>query len=224
MYLTFDVSLNFRDRIYGGLPKDKQVLENYVKAKFKSEDTSPADTDLDLEESLDQYTNGFRCDDTGIYLGSYQIKAMLSEAASLLEITTKKRGSKQTIKEGLIIKGRDLNGGFTGEKVYLLPYKSEPDGIETVAGHVSTAQGSRDILRNMEYVVQPNIKFQLWFLLNRFGEDERAKKITVLDVKKMLAHGRELGLGSFRNHASGKFDIASFEQLETPKDEDIIDF
>ncbi|MDE0317396.1 MAG: hypothetical protein OXI67_04935 [Candidatus Poribacteria bacterium] len=221
MYLKFEIELKFRDKIYGGLPKDKDVLKNYVKNKFSSEDTSPTADDLDLTEEIEKRTVGFKRDDRGIYIGSYQIKAMLAQAASLLELTITKRGSKQTMREGLIIKGQDEDDTFTGEKIYLLPRIMEPTGIESHAGNVSTPQGSRSILKTLEYVLEPTVKFQLWLLKNRIGEDNRSKKLVIKDIKKCFLYGMELGLGSHRKYEAGKFDVVRFEELPYEESEEI---
>ena len=213
MYKMLEVEIKVRDKIFGGLPKSQSTVESYVKAKFDSDDTSPTDTDLDLNEEIEKYTVGFRCDDFGIYIGSYQVKAMLKQTASLLDLTIKKRGSKQTLSEGTVIRGIDGENNLTGDKVYLLPIALEPTGIETLTGHVSTPQGKRDIMRNAEFVSEPTLKFQLWLLQNRIGDDNRSKKLTVSDVKLILAHGCEVGLGSMRSYAAGKFDVVKFEEL-----------
>ena len=224
MYKQFHCELKFRDKIYGGLPKNEADLESYVKSAFKSDDTSPTDTDLDLTEELEKRTTGFRKDNVGIYIGSYQIKAMLAESASLLGITVKKRGSKQTLKEGLIVQGLDAEDNITNEKVYFLPTTTEPHGTYTHAGQVSTAQGSRSILKRMEYIEKATIKFRLILLENRMSDDARGKGLLVSDLKLCLAHGRELGLGSHRKYESGRFNVIKFKQLENATPEDVIDF
>ena len=213
MYQVFNVEIKFRNRIYGGLPKDKNVYENYAKSKFKSEDVEKHATDLDLEEEMEKSTVIFRRDEIGLYVGSYQIKAMLGQAASLLEITTKKRGSKQTLREGMVLKGRDKDGVYTQDKVYFIPLKQEADGLETHAGNVSTAQGSRSRLKRLEYVEGASLRFSMMFLANRIGDDNRSKKILVDDIKSCLQHGQELGLGSHRKFEAGKFNVISFEEI-----------
>ena len=221
MYQVFNVELQFRYRIYGGLPKDKNVYENYAKSKFKSEDIEKHATDLDLEHATDldleeemkKSTVVFRRDEIGLYIGSYQIKAMIGQSASLLEITVKKRGSKQTLREGMVLKGRDQDGKYTEDKVYFLPLRKEADGLETHAGNVSTAQGNRSILKRMEYVENANISFSMMFLANRVGDDNRSKKMLVEDIKNCLQHGQEIGLGSHRKFEVGKFDVIIFEEI-----------
>ena len=97
MFERFVVELEIRDKIYGTLPGNKEVFNAWMTAKFEDPDnTENTATDLDLDEEMEKNTNQFRRDDNGLYLGSYQLKAMIAQAGSLLELTTKKRGSKQT--------------------------------------------------------------------------------------------------------------------------------
>ncbi len=221
MYIKYEIELKIRDKIYGGLPKDKNVLKNYVKTKFNSSDISTTADDLDLTEEIEKRTVGFKCDNKGIYIGSYQIKAMLAQAASLLEITITKRGSKQTMREGLVIKGRDEDNTITGEKIYLLPRSMKPTGVESHAGNVSTPQGNRSILKTLEYVLEPTIKLQMWVLKNRIGKDNRSKKLLIEDIKRCFLYGMELGLGSHRKYEAGKFDVIQFEELQYEESEEI---
>ena len=215
MYRSFDVEIEFLGRIYGGLPKNKDIFEQYAKSKFPDKEAADhVATDLDLDEELEKRTVGFKKDETGIYIGAYQIEAMLSQSASLLEITVKKRGSKQTIREGMVVKGMNEKNEYTGAKVYLMPYKTEPDGLETHAGNVTTAQGNRSILKKLEYVENATARFNMIFLKNRIGDDGRSSKILVDDVKKSLRHGQELGLGSHRRYGGGRFKVLNFKEVE----------
>jgi len=179
MYKKFTVELKFRNKVFGGLPKNPKNLESYLVAKFTDDDPikEEAQTDLDLDEALEQTQVGFKTDETGLYLGGYQIKAMLAQTASLLELTTKKRGSKQTLKEGLVVRGLLDADTQTGDKVYLLPLRSEATGIDIMAGTVSSPQGKRSIVSRSEYVEEASIRFQLWFLENRMVESPGGKKL-----------------------------------------------
>jgi len=113
LYRKFNVTLQFRNKLYGGLPKSKELVENYIKAKFgpevvQDEETVPYITrDLELTEETEKVTTGFKKDEIGIYLGSYIIKAALKEYASVLKLTTKKvsAGVKQTTQHGMFVKG-----------------------------------------------------------------------------------------------------------------------
>ena len=229
MYNVFELELQFRDRIFGGLPTSEDQLMSYIKQLTKPEEPTAEDVenlgkDLDLDNEEDKAVLGFRRDEKGLYLGSYQLKAMLAQSASLLEITTKKRGSKQTLREAMSAVGLDDEGTATGDKIYFLPMRKEADGEQVHTGNVSGPQGNRSIVKVMEYVEKPRVKFQLRLLMNRMDEASSSKKFSTIDLKKSLAVGRESGLGSHRRFEAGKFDVLNFKQLDPLNVEDVIDF
>ena len=212
MFTVFETEIKVRNRIYGTLPKDPALFEGYLKAKFQPEDEETVAKDLDLDEELEQSAAGFRQDDVGIYVGDYQIKAMLAQAASLLGLTTSKRGSKQTLREGLVVKGLDLEGKNTREKVYLLPFKDNVDGVDERTGNVSGPSGSRSIINRSEYVESPSLKFTMSFLENRIGKT--GKLLTRDDISDILSFSQELGLGGQRKYGGGRFDIVDFTTVQ----------
>ena len=202
------IEIKFRDKIFGSLPGNREIFEAWMRSKFEDpENTENTETDLDLDHEMEQSTTQFRKDEYGIYMHAYQLKAMLGQCGSLLEFTTKKRGTKNTLKEGTFIKGMDENGSFTGEKVYLLPRRTEHEGVESFTGNVSTAQGSRSIINNVQFCEQPTLRFQLWLLQNRIQEDNRGKKLSIDDFSQILELAQEVGLGGARKFEKGKFDV-----------------
>ena len=103
-----------------------------LRAKFpEAEDDTEefVGKDLELDEEKERSMTGFKKDERGIFIGGYQIKAMLAESASLQEITVKKRGSKNTLREGLVVLGLDDKDEYTGNNIYVLPYRQEADGF-----------------------------------------------------------------------------------------------
>ena len=240
LYRKFNVTLQFRNKLYGGLPKSKELVENYIKAKFgpevvQDEETVPYITrDLELTEETEKVTTGFKKDEIGIYLGSYIIKAALKEYASVLKLTTKKvsAGVKQTTQHGMFVKGLlpvvdsvipeptglpvpDIgNRGLelTGENIYAQPLRKEPDGMDDFAGRVNTPQGARSILKSSEFLFQPTFQFQLWLLEVRMGNTE--KSFTQDDVRMMFELGQEAGIGSNRTFESGKYDVEGMEEVD----------
>ena len=195
MYNKYAVEIKFRNRVYGGLPKSKELVKQYVQAKFGSEDTSKVAEDLDLEEELEKSVTGFKCDDRGIYMGSYCLKAAMKQYTSLMKLTVQKRGSKQTVKETLFIKGK-VDDEITHEKVYFQPMTVKPHGLEDFAGHVSGMQ------------------FEIWGLAVRM---EKRTELTAQDIEDCLTFGQECGLGSCRSFESGKYNLVKFEELMEEK-------
>ena len=208
MYDKFKVTLQFRDRVYGGLPLSKKLVEQYVEAKLApgdkafaeklAEETMPKDEaakELEMIEHTERITTGFKSDEGGCYLGDYIIKAHLKQAASLLKITQQKRGSKDTVKEGLYIKP---------EKIYL---GDKPDGTEEFVGHVLTPTGKHSILKKSQYFDKPKITFEVWML------NVRSDKFNGDDLHMCFEFGQELGIGSNRSYEKGKFDLVDFQAL-----------
>ena len=209
------VEITLRDKIYGTLPGDREIFEGWMQSKFDDpENTENTEKDLDLDKELEKNTNQFRCDETGIYIGAYQLKAMIAQCGSLLGLTVNKRGSKQTLKEGTFIKGINTEGEFTSDKVYLLPVRKEADGKDNFTGTVSGPQGSRSIISNSQYCVQPTIRFQMWVLSNRLQETNQGKKLTFEDFENIFELGQEVGIGAHRNMEKGKFDLKTFQPWE----------
>lgn len=213
MYTKINVTLQFRDRMYGGIPKAKDLLDKYIQVRFGAEEGTETHEHISrdvksAEEKLEIASCGFRHDETGIYIGDYQIKAMLKQGGTLLKITTKKRGVKSTLGEGLFIKGTLSGDG----KIYFEPIRLKPDGSEDFAGNVKVPQGKRSILKRCDYIEKGILNFQIWMLEVRFGG---VGNLTFDDLKSILELGQELGLGSCRSFEKGKFDMIKFEQVTT---------
>ena len=186
IYNRFYVELDIRDKIYGTLRGDREIFEEFEKR-----------------------TNQFHCDDIGIYIGEYQIKAMIAQCASLLEVTPEYE-STQTLKEGSFIEGINADGKFTRDKVYLLPLRKSGDGKNNVIEHVTGLQGSRSIISNSQFCSQPKLRFQLNILVNLMRNDGRGEILNFEDLEFIFEHGQEVGLGTHRDRDAGKFDVVKF--------------
>lgn len=208
MYTEINCTIQFRDKIYGGLPKSQTLLDKYIQAAFGGEEGSEPHEHVArdvnaTDEAMEIVSCGFRQDDSGLYVGDYQIKAMIKQCGTLLKLTTKKRGVKSTLGEGLFIKGR-FDNELVDSKVHFKPLRTQPDGYEDFAGNVTTAQGPRSILKRCEYVEKGTLEFQIWLLEARFGGQSN---LTLDDLKMILELGQEVGLGSCRSFEKGKFDV-----------------
>lgn len=228
MFQTINVTLEFRERVYGGVPQSKDLLDKYIEAVFgakegdetynhvakdalpNGEQTDESNDKDEAQEKKDISSTGFRSDDKGLYLADFQIKALIKQGGSMLDLTISKRGTKSTLGEGLFVKGY-LDGELTNNKIYFQPIREKPDGYEDFAGNVRTRQGSRSILKRCDYVEKPIVQFQLWILENRVAKT--GNKLTVNDLKSILELGQELGIGSCRSLEKGKFNLTQFEIL-----------
>lgn len=210
IYRPYRIVIRFTERVYGGLLADAEAMEKYLAAKFSPEDPTreAVKADLDLDKEQENMTTVFKRDAHGLYLGNHQIKAMLAQSASTLGITSKKRGSKQTFKEGCIVNGIGSDDADTGRKLYFHPNREKADGIETITGNVQTPQGSRSILKASEYVEKAELKFCFAPLVNRVALS--GKGLTEKDILTILVNGQNTGLGSLRSLEEGKFEILEF--------------
>lgn len=202
MFQKIAVTLYFRDRLYGGLPRSTKVLNSYLEAKFGVLPDDFADrlasevASQDFAEKEELATTGFKRDEHGLYLSDYQIKAMLKQCATLLKITTAVRGSRQVFHEGLVIRPVKLYLG-----------RQEPDGVEEFCGHVMTMQGKRSVLRQGEYVERVSMEMEVWVL--------DTKVVSIDHLRQCFELGQEVGLGSYRSFEKGKFDVVTFEEQNT---------
>lgn len=193
MYKKFEVTITFRDKVYGGLPRNKEILQNFIEAKKPELNVEEEAKTLDIVEETEKVWCGFRTDEKGVYLCDYQVKALLRESAKTLKYTKTKKGFLQTLQHGVFIKPRNLH------------LKKEPDGYEDFCGHVMTMQGKRSILKRCDYVSQATVTFEVWIVDNGDISDDA--------FTSMLELAQEIGLGSTRSFQNGKFD-AYFKKIQ----------
>ena len=220
LYDRYQIVLHIRERLCGGIPKNPDLLESFVKAKTGYDDAktkeqvgelkdaiAPTDPDAAVNEVVDASWNGFASDEKGLYIHARNVKAMFKECASLLRITVDKRGSKQILQHGFEVKGADHPA-----RVYL--GRTNPDGQEEGPIHVQTAQGPRTAIKRVDYVEDVMLSFEVWTLKKQNNSDaEKKRHIGEDDLKKMLALGQENGLGADRSQGSGKFDVIEFSAV-----------
>jgi CRISPR/Cas system CSM-associated protein Csm4 (group 5 of RAMP superfamily) len=211
LYDIYAVSIQFRHRIYGGVPKNKELIADWIKAKTGYDDeiaeglTEAAKAQMIDEESEKSWNGFFRDEEKGVYVECRQLKAALKQCASVLGVTKKKIGSKQILAEGGEIKSLD-----GGDRLYL--GKLEADGFEERPIHVMTAQGPRTALKRVDFVEGACLNFQVWVLQTEaqekrhIGEDELVLILTMM---------QENGVGADRSQGGGKFDVVNFEKVQS---------
>ncbi len=199
LYTEYEVRVRFREKCYAGMPKSEEILKKWIEAKGEMplEKLDEKKQVLDLVEEEELVSCGFRSNDNGIFLRDFQVEALLKQCGTTLGIFVKERGSKGIVQHGLTIRPREL---YFVDKV-------KPDGVETIAGHVMTAQGKRSILKQVEYVTRASLVFRLQLLNNQ-------KKLTEAHLLEMLHLGQNNGIGSCRSLGGGKFNCIGFEQIK----------
>lgn len=212
LYNIYKIRILFRDRFYGGLPKSREFIKNWIEAKGEMPQElldeklkvlgleQGTNEPLDLKEETEKLTCGFRSSDGQIFMRNHQIEALLKQCGTTTGITVNVRGTKGQLQHGVHVEPREIFFSRNGEPV------NSPDGVEEIAGHVSTAMGKRSILRINEYVEHVEIEFFVKVLASqRLIDEERLK---------LLFHlGQDNGLGSTRSLGGGKFDVIAFEKV-----------
>lgn len=212
LYDIYQVSIQFRHRVYGGCPKNRDLIKSWIEASTgHADEISEAITEDAKQKMIDDVTekswNGFfRDEEKGIYVECRQVKAAIKQCASVLGITRKKTGSKQILSEGGEVKAMD-----GGDRLYFEPKRDEPDGFEERPIHVMTAQGPRTALKRVDFVEGARLNFQVWLLKTAAQEKRHVGEDELVQILTMM---QENGVGADRSQGGGKFDIVHFEMAE----------
>ena len=200
LYKHAHAVLDFTAKVYGGIPRTKKLIDNYVTSKFgvvAGDLAEDLKKEVDLLEEQENITTGFKHLDGMPYLSDYQVKAMIKQAATRLKLTTKKRGTKQDITDGF----------FLTRKIFpTLDNTKMKDGklpVDDIPGHVMTPQGKRSILKASEYIERGRVEIDIKLIITSV----MSKK----DLLNCFLIGQEIGLGSNRSFENGKFNLVSFE-------------
>lgn len=229
-YLHLRVALQVRDKICGGIPRNPNIIEGWIKSVISDEhriqkivDSTKRAMGVDnlteeqiIEEVKKSAWNSFKFDEQGLYIEGRQCGALLKENASVLRETLDMSALKARVAERIFV---------NEDRIYL--GKKEPDGTIQGVVHAMTSQGPIAALKKVDYVERPLLEFTVTCLNERFmtksedpekikaGEKGTAgrKRIGCKDILlALLHHGRDLGLGADRSQGYGKFDIVKFEE------------
>jgi hypothetical protein len=207
LYDVYRVTIQIRDRICGGMPRNAGLIESWVKATTghkdeQAENLAKADLELLVNEVAEKSWIGFGEDAGGLLIQARQIKACIKQSATVLGVIKKKKGSRQILAEGMEVKATD-----GGDRIHL--GVKEPTGTHENAIHVMTLQGPRTALRRMDYVTRPRLAFEVWILRTAPQED---RHIGEEDLVHILRHAQENGLGASRSQGEGKFHVVEFSK------------
>lgn len=222
LFTTYSVQLVFRDKLLGGIPKQANIIESWLRTNTGLTDNPTElrrmlvktleELGLDVEEGMtfeelqeaskklagSSHTNGFKLDANGLYIEDRQVKAMIKEAVNILFA-----GQRW----GVTKKGPR---GFTSERVFVSPShislgRSEPDGTEMMIVHASTPQGPRTSLAYHEYVEGATIDFNV-MVANDDVDEAHWPLIWTL--------AQENALGACRSQSYGRFDVTRWDKID----------
>lgn len=235
----YRVTLGFREKLMGGVPKDPKIIEGWLRTKLTSNDeqvklqlyATMAELGYDLQ-NIDAYetadlialqndasgdlaavknTNGFKHDDRGLYIEGRQVKAAFKESTNIVWGGVRTGPTKKGFKS------------FVAERIMVVEDKihlgvHEPSGVETVIGHVTGPQGPRSTLGYSEYVYRPMLTFHIKELkVLQDGQKINAKggqpALTLDQYGELLTCMEEQGIGALRSMQHGRFDTLEFESV-----------
>lgn len=197
LYQKYAVEVKIRDKLLGGKPKTEKLIEGWLKTRGR-EQTLPKETqEIDtLEEEEKKAWTGFKKDEAGLYLDSYQIKGMIKEVVKVLKLAGKHRGLAGLIQSGFFV---------YPPRIYLK--REKPDGFIEETAVVMGPRGPRSIIKRHDYVEKVGLSFEIRFFNTRI--------LTEKILKLILEAGEEVGLGTNRHQGGefGRFELLSFKKI-----------
>lgn len=231
---VYRARLAFRERIYGGIPKDPHILLEWLRKHLGVDDTEELrqramqiarerglaipegatyeEVVLMAERLGELKGNGFRQNGDGVIIGGYQVKAALKESANIVfygqrlgTYTRRNRTSGQDQETG----GK-IARSYLAERVWVDPDdiplgREEPDGTHLVAGRVQTPQGERSTLNYYDYVTTPEISITVRSMADALTADQ---------WEMIWVHAQENGIGSVRSLGHGRFDVVEWTRTD----------
>lgn len=225
MFIYRKVTLQFRDKLMGGIPKNAKVIEGWLRTKAMitdeeelrqvamrtmrelgaGEDTATYEDVVAAADAMaaERNLNGFKRDDKGLYIEGRIIKAMLKENVNIIWPKGRKGPSKKGAKN------------YAAERIFVVEdrvyvERDEPDGVELQIGHVSGPQGQRSTLTNIEYIERPTVTFTIKEMVAAPGKDEDPS-FSDDEWANIWMSAEENGLGASRSYSHGRFDVVGWE-------------
>lgn len=230
LFTTYTATLKFREKILGGTPKNPKVIEGWLRAKTGVSDDveirqmmmrtlkelgADVNEDMSYDELVEasealasvKQTNGFKVNDEGLYVEDRAIKACLKEAVAILypwgpdgKWGETKKGAKSYFVETVFVGPRQVSLGM-----------KEPSGVEMMMVHAKGPQGPTHSLNYAEYVLEPELTFEVQVLKDSIGKKGKTHNG---DWPEIWTLAQELGLGAGRSQGFGRFDVVKWDKLK----------
>lgn len=207
----------------GGIPQDPKIVESWIRAKLSDTRSESeviklvADTKvelgLDTEEAIEKAAssmvgmNGFKRDETGLYVEGRQLKAALKEAvmvaANAGKITSKGWGAPDNATFKKLVKGWFPEHVFVVEERLHILRGGEP--VETHDGttqkFVHTHRG--DSISYEQFVKDAELRFTV---KSDFPIKEK-------DWAMIFLTGEMQGVGASRSQEYGRYTVTKWDQI-----------
>jgi len=215
LFARYRARLSFRDKLLGGIPKDPNLIEAWLRAKAGIDDreelrrvmlqtvaevgpTRPTDGQVDgikpPEHLAAKLTTGFKVGEHGLYIEARQVKALLKECTNILfggeRWGPTRKGPKSFLAERVFVEPERLYVGVM-----------QPSGLELVVGHHNGPTGPQSTLGYHEYVLQPDLEFSLLVLRD---------VITPAQWVDLWMLAEQIGLGAVRSQGYGRFQLVAW--------------
>lgn len=196
LYKKYQVEIEIRDKLLGGKPKTDKLIKGWLKSRGRENTVEREIEEIDLLEEEKKAWSGFKKDNQGLYLDSYQIKGMIKEVVKVLKLSRSVRGLVNLLTSGFFI---------YPARIYL--GKDKPDGFIEETAQVMGRMGPRSIVKRHDYVEKVNLSFEVRFFDTKVLNEETLRLI--------LEAGQEVGLGTNRHEGGefGKFEVIKLEKV-----------
>ncbi len=214
MWKHYDVEIRFTTPFASSLPKNKDEIAGMLTARM----TSDADyqrrikasevlktvdelaeevaEEVGADDDAEKGWATFKRDDKGLYYEARCVKAHLKDCANILQKFTGEKALKSKVANRIEIHPADVrilkNGGFA----------TDVDGFETRIVHAMTMKGPRSTLKNVDYVNEARLHFNIKVLNDGFVTDDL--------LRQLFEYGGEHGMGQERSQGWGKYEVTHF--------------
>lgn len=232
----------FNNYIAGGIPKDQDLIEKWLRAKGGLVEEGP-EIQRAILATMEQRRNKFATvggTETDV---EGQALELAKAAAAEIANETKGNGFKSDSTGGLYFEGRQpkamireaTNILFAGQRwgdtkkgprsmvaetvfvedhrIYL--GRSQPDMTVPFTGHVVGQQGARSTLTYYDVCIQPEFVITI-----RVANDPKTgnPKVSQADLLRILEHSQWLGIGALRSQGFGTWTLRNIELLRYRKE------
>ena len=211
MWKFYDLKMRFRDRLMGGIPKNPDLIGDWLKARMPSDaaiakrtvageaissvETLTKEVEQTIEAVEERAWTGFQSDDHGLFVRQDHIKAHFKDCGNVLRVLAEVTAFRSKIADRVFPEPpRIYLYSQVTEDIF-----SEPDGYWEHPVHVMTPRGKRSALKRTDYVKQPMIRLTL-----RVLDD---KTITEKHLRDILEYGSVHGFGAERGLGNGQYEF-----------------
>ena len=218
------VACRLTRQVVGGVPADKEGIKAFVihhlhiaegpdadaaVARIMNDEVGERDAvqgEGEIKEKESYGVNVIRRDTAGPWLGDWQFKAALKQAASRVGLFVAKRGTKGDMAEMGRVTAHGVSAGGPEYRIYLMDSTGATPAAtyyQKFMGRVNTPNGAKSIVNDAECVSAGStfgFRFQ-WY----------NSKLTETDLLKIFSALPVVGVGSVKSLECGKFDIERLE-------------